>query len=247
MLKRLFPCVALFCLVAPALQARAEDAATMPPVVLRVQPVDGLLSHIKHIAGLVDQGDQVKQFEENLNKLKAFDAIDAKLPLGAYATLDGNPAENVVGLIPVKDEQAFVALLGKFELKAEKGEDGVYSITAKNIPVPLYMRVVNKYAYVAMKKDTITKAKLYDPAKVLGGDSTAVASLSLRIDEIPENVKLLLINQLDQQLAKEKDKKEPGETELEHKLKGALIDAIGKEIASTLKDSRELVVRRQHQ
>ena len=44
MLKRLVPCLALLCLVAVPIQARAADAATTPALVVQVQSVDGLFA-----------------------------------------------------------------------------------------------------------------------------------------------------------------------------------------------------------
>ena len=56
-------------------------------------------------------------------------------------------------MVPVADEKAFLEFLESFNLKLQKGGDGVYSL-AGQAPVPVYLRFAHKYAYITIKDRT---------------------------------------------------------------------------------------------
>ncbi len=247
MLKRLFPCLALLCLVAVPIQARAADPVTTPDLVIQVQSIDSSFAHMKYLANLTDRGDQAKLIEALVRSSKVIDGIDTKEPFGLYATFaTSDPRENMVALVPIRDEKAFLGVLTTLQLKAEKGADDVYKVTVpvKDSSVPVYFRIVKKYVYVTCQKpDALAKGKLLDPAKLLAADPNVVASLTLHIDQIPDKVKKEGIARMEQRLSKLKEKKMPRETELERKLRAAVIDVKAKEIAAVINEGGELNVR----
>ena len=254
MLKRFVPWLAVMFLVAAPVAVRAADPqAATPDVVVRLQSVDHLLGHAKHIAKLADQEDMMKQFEDMLKDRtgsKGLAGLDTKRPLGMYASIAAQPEQSTgVVLIPVSDQEAFLGLLANLNYKAQKGKDDVYSIKTADLPVVIYLRFANKYAYFSPDATgagvpaALDPAKLLDPKQVLTLDPTTVVSASVRIDKIPDNLKQIGIQMLELILANEKDKEYPGNTEAQHKVKGALLDAVGNEVVALVKEGGELAAQ----
>ncbi len=247
MLKRLVPCLALLCLVVASIQARAADAATAPPLVIQVQSADGLLGHMKYLADLKGEGLQAGVIE-GLVRSTVLNVVNAKEPMGLYGTFTtDNPRDSMVLLVPVKDEKAVLDALGNLNLKAEKGEDGIYkmSVPVKSSTVPVYFCFANKYVYVACHKpDVLAKGKVLDPAKLFKADASAVVSLTLHIDQIPDKVKEQAVKHMESHLTKIKEKKKLGHmTEAEKKLLGAILNVRAKEMATVIKEGAELSMR----
>ncbi|HEV3145219.1 MAG TPA: hypothetical protein VGZ47_15115 [Gemmataceae bacterium] len=234
--------------------ARADDKAAGPSLVIQLKSIDGLLADARYFAALADREDDVKNFQEMVQKFskekEGFNGIDTKRPFAVYGSFDpNNPlGGTVVALIPIADEKAFVGLLGNYNVKAEKGSDGVYTvdnIPGAPIPVSLYFRVENKYAYVtAMEKSNIDKNKLLAPEKVLpaAGDN-AIISLKLKLAELPDIVKQMAVQGLETKLSEAKDQKPPKETEAIRKLRESIIDNVGKQVATALNEGDELTVK----
>lgn len=249
MRKCLLPGLAFLCLVAlpaPARPAPDPGTATKPGLVLRVQPIDELLANARYLAGLVGQEEQARQFEGLIKSMagpQGLDGLDTKRPLAFYGNVGPNGFDSTaVLMIPVADEKALLGLLERLEVKAEKGKDDLYSLKNENLPVPIYLRFAHKYAYVTFQDDTaIAKDKLIPPQQILpAGQDTAVVSLTTSLGAIPDNLKQMAIQQLEDQLAEEKKKKDPNETELEHKFKVQLLDTIGAQLTSVIRDGEDV-------
>src|SRR5437870_4975138 len=140
MRKRLFVgLAALAVLILPA-AARADDKA--PSLVIKVKSIDGLLHDLKYLGELAGKGEELKQADEMLKAFtneQGLGGIDMKRPIGIYGSLSENIEQSaVVILLPIADEKAFLQFLGNFEIKPEKGDDGVYTVgNVPNVPLPL--------------------------------------------------------------------------------------------------------------
>jgi hypothetical protein len=245
MLKRILPGAALLCLaVLPSLARPAPvpiDKAGRPAVVVRVQAIDELLANLRYLAAQAGQEEQAKQFEGFIKSMagpKGLDGIDTKRPLALYGNIGPNGIDSTaVLLIPVADEKALLDLFARFEAKVEKGKEGLYTVKHDNLPVPVFFRFANKYAYVtAQDESAIAPNKLLPPEKVLGTGPVGVVSASVNIADIPNELRTTAIEQMRTQLEAAKQQREPNETDIQHKFKGQMIDAVGAQIASVLKD-----------
>src|SRR5262245_41752238 len=234
MIKRFLPSAAMLCLVLlPSLAQPApvpDDKSARPGVVLRIQPIDELLANIRYLAAQAGQEEQAKQFEGLLKSMagpKGLDGIDMKRPLAVYGNIGPNGIDStVVALIPVADEKALLALLARFEVKAEEGKDGLYAIKHESLPVPVFLRFANKYAYVTAQDETaIAPTKLLAPEKVIGNAPFGLLATSINIADVPDGLRTQAIQQLEAALEEAKKQREPNETDLQHKLKGQTIDA----------------------
>jgi hypothetical protein len=257
MYRRLLPCVALLALVAlPGVARPADDKkpddkkAVTPGVVLRVGALDDLVSNFRYLAGLVGRDEEAKQFEGMLRAKaggpKGLEGIDSKRPLAVYGVFGEGGLENstAVGLIPIADEKSFLGLVENLGAKAEKDKDGVYTVTSPNLQAPVFFRFAHRHAYVtAMHKEAIDKDKLLAPGAVLPAGKMPLLSLTVRIDQIPEKVRDLAVDQIETQLDAEKEKKEPDETDAQHAAKVVLFDLMKRGMVSAIKEGGELALR----
>jgi hypothetical protein len=238
--------VGLVALPAPVRAAEAEQPA--PALIVRIQSIDGLLADAEYLAGLAGHKEQAKQMQGMLKAKvgkQGLQGIDTTRPLGLYGTVGAQGIDSTAAvLIPIKDEDAFLKLLESLNVKPEKGDDGVYTVTPEQLPLPIYFRFAHKYAYVTVRdKSAIEKDKLIEPSKILPPGGTGTLSISLRFDLIPEGIKQLALGQMELKLADAKEQKEPGETEAQHKFKEAILDDVSRQVTALLKDGRELSLR----
>jgi hypothetical protein len=254
MFKRVLPFLALLGLAAlPATARPAEQKKpTAPGLVLRVQSLDELMANFRYLAGLVGREEQAKQLEGILKDRaggpNGFEGVDAKRPMALYAVFDEGGIENskAVGLIPIADEKAFLALIEKLDCKAEKdkNDSGLYLVTGESLKAPVYFRFANRHAYVtALNKEAIDKDKILPPGAVLPPGRPAVLSLALRIDQIPQNVRDLAVDQVQRQLDAAKEEKKDDETPAQHAAKVEMVDLVRRSIVSALKEGGELGLR----
>ena len=146
--------------------------------------------------------------------------------------------------MPVADEKAFVELLDGMNLNVKKGQDGVYSFTPPNSPADAYFRFANKYAYIApANKDALAKDKLLAPASVLAEKSGSAFAVSVRFDRIPGEVKQLLAQQLELRINEELEKKQEGETVLQHKFRAAMLKDFAQRVNRVFSEGRALSLR----
>jgi hypothetical protein len=238
-------------LAMPALARAAEEPAAKsdkPSLILRIAALDHLRADLRYLAEVVGQAETAKQLDAMLKSKigdKGLEGINTKKPFGAYgwvkSSYDDSP---LVVLVPVADEKAFLGLLESLDVKAERSEDGLYTANHEKIPVPVYFRFANKYAYItALHKDVLAKNKLLTPAKVLPPGEIGDVSLTVNIDQIPDTIKELGLSGLDNQLAGAKEKEVPNETETQKKFRLAMIDEMGASLKSLLNNGGETTLR----
>ncbi len=251
MFRRLLPCVALLGLVAwPATARPAEEKkAGAPGLVVRVQSLDDLVSNFRYLAGLVGREEEAKQFEGMVRAKaggpKGLEGIDAKRPLALYGDFGEGGLENAsaVGLIPIADEKAFLALVENLGVKAEKDNDGVYVVTGDNLKSPVYFRFAHKHAYVtALNKGAIDKDKILPPSAVLPAGKTPVLSVAVRIDRIPENLRDIAASQVETQLDAAKEEKNEDLGPAQRAAKAEFFDLIKGAVVSALKEGGQLAL-----
>lgn len=250
MFARCFYSAALLALVSipgPA-RAGADAAATTPTLIVRVRSLDGLLGDVQFVAGLAGRGEEAKQLRALLESRagpKGLEGLDTKRPFGLYGTLDANLVESAaVALIPISDQKAFLGLLENLSFKAKREADGIYAVTPENLPVAIYFRFANQYAYVtAREKTALDKNKLLDPGKVLAGNPSETVSAVFRIDQIPETIKQIAISQIEVAVSNVEDQKRPDETEAQRKLRLEAAKETSRQITALINDGRELSLR----
>ena len=240
-------------LVATALPAAGRTAETkkeaaQPTLVLRLQSIDDLMADVKYLASLGGHEEEAKQFDAILQAQvgdKGLQGIDTKKPLGLYTTLSPDVVSSTgVVLVPISDQKAFLDLLERVNQPAEKGADGIYTISPTNVPMAIYLRFANRYVYAtARDKSALDKDQLLDPATVLAASRPATVSLAARLDQIPDGLKQIALQQFELEIANAKEKKAPGETEAQQKFKEEFLDDFAKRVSRVIKEGGEVAFR----
>ncbi|HEY7314996.1 MAG TPA: hypothetical protein VH643_36965 [Gemmataceae bacterium] len=238
-------------LVLPAAARAAEEQAAKPgkpALLLRLAPLDQLKGDFRYLAELVGQGEKAGQFAKMIDSKigkNGLEGVDPKKPLGLYAWIGAHGIDSqVVLLLPISDQKAFLGLLENLDIKGEKGEDGVYTANVEKVPAPVYYRFANDYIYVTVRdKEVLDKDRLLAPAAVLPAGQIGAMSLTLNIDRIPNELKELALGNLDNHLADAKDKEVPNETEAQKKFRTAMIDEIGSAVKSLFQNGGETSLR----
>ena len=240
---RRFALLAVLSLAAVAAPARSDEAKKVaePAAVAQFAPIDEILADVKYLADLAGRGEEAKQFDSMLKSQigeKGLKGIDTKRPWGFYSMDIGSPG---TVLVPISDKKDFLDLLNNLNQKAEKGDDGIYTLTPDFPPVTVYFRFANKYLYAtAQDKGLIAKEKLLDPAKVLLPGQTSTATLLLHLDQVPDGLKRMALGEFEVQVANVKDEKPAGETDVQHQFKVQVLDDLVAQVHGFAKEGGEL-------
>ncbi len=236
------PLLALFALPAPA-PAQAKPGT--PTLVLRARSLESLFGSGQLLLEALGKGDLLKQIDDLIKSKvgpKGLASVDAKRPLGANARIGKDITDlQAVLLIPVADEKGFLELLGGLGFKAEKDKDGLYTVQQNVLPVNLHFRFAHKYAYVtALQPDAINPGALIEPARLFSDKQTAALSLTLRVDQVPEMAKQIVLQTLNAELDKILDAKEKGVSAAQDAFRAALVREIGRQVTAAVRDGTEL-------
>jgi hypothetical protein len=233
-------------LAAPA-ALLAEEKAAKPgkaAIIVRIAALDDLIADARYLVELAGREEDARQIEGFIKAAtgpKGLEGLDTKKPLGLYAWVGPMGIDSqLVVLVPIADEKTFLDLLDRQNIKAEKGEGGLYTANIEKVPFPVYIRFANKYAYVTIRdQDVLDKDRLLAPAAVLPAAGVGTISATINIDQVPENLKNLALGNIELNLAKAKDREMPQETEAQKKFRQAAVDDIGARIKSVLQDGGE--------
>lgn len=236
----------------PAL-VRAADEQTpksdKPAVMLRLASIDQLRGDFRYLGDVLGEGEKAKQLDELIkSKLgeKGLEGIDSKKPIGAYGWVGPFGIDSkVVLLLPVANKKAFLDLLSDtLDVKPEKGDDDVYTMSVEKLPFAIYFRFANDYVYVTGRdKEVLDKDKLLAPAVALASGQIGVASLEVNIDAIPDDLKEKALAGIENQLAGIKEQEMQGHTEAQKKFRDAAVDELSAQLKSLFKHGGATTLR----
>jgi hypothetical protein len=225
----------------------AAGPATPPTLVVRIRSIDSVFGDIKHLAKLSGHEEEGKRFHAAIEKVlpKGLAGIDVKKPLGFYGKLEEDLLDSAaVLLLPITDESAFLGLLDSVHVSVKKEEDGAYAATHEQLPLPVYFRFANQYAYITVRdKAGIAANKLLEPGKVLPPNQAETVSVSLRVDQIPNAYKQVIISQAENRIAALDDDKPAGETDAQRAIRTGAAKEVTRHFAALLKEGGELGLR----
>ena len=178
-----------------------------PTLEIKVQSVNQLLANAEYIGGLFDQEEAAKQFKGFIeqygkpeNGAEGFYGLDISKPAGLYAFVEEDIQESrIMLLVPVTDKEAVLKAmkeLGKLDPKVEEG--GYYSVEVPNFPVPVYFRFSDGYLHATLQsRANIMPKMLLKPAQFFSVKQTSIASMVLRLDEVPVDVRETMFGQFE--------------------------------------------------
>jgi hypothetical protein len=219
MFQRTLPILAL---ALTPLFAHADDAKqplpTSPTLVVRLASLHTLFSDIKLVSGMLGKDDFSKQIDDAIkSKLgpKGLFGIDGKRPIGFYAYVGKDISDlGAVLMVPVSSDKKFKEMLEAMDWKVTAGKDGLHTVQQDLLPMDVQYRIANQYAYIGIlaKQDELLKvANLLPPEKIFTGKHQAAIALTLRIDQIPADIRDGLLKALTEKLDEGKDAAKPAQ------------------------------------
>lgn len=244
-MRRYWPIVLLLpglLLVPPS--ARAGEKSDPPSVVVRVQSLDALLKNLNLVVKLVGQEEAARQIEGLVKSKignKGLEGIDPARPFGAYVRF-GKAIDDIHGaiLVPMVDQKAFLGLLENLSLEVKKDQDGIYTYkTNKNIDV--YFRFANQYLFITtVNTESIQDKNLVDPAKALSLPGSATISVLARIDQIPNDAKLIALAQLEETFLTAQRNAPANETKAQEEFRLAMLRDVHKMTANVIREAGDI-------
>jgi hypothetical protein len=243
---------ALAATLATAGAATAQPAK--PTVEFRLRSVTDLFGKAQYVAGLAGQEDVVKQVWEVIKGFSAdgkdLEGFDLTRPFGVYATLTADVADSpVVILVPVADRDKFLNLLKeRAQLDPKRNDDGTYKLplpedAANPFIDSVYLRFANDYLYIGRTPKDLDPKGLIAPKDFFAPADPAVASLLVRVDTIPADMRAFLIGQLELAFAEQRKMNAANEDPAEK----AALDFVGDvgigTIKTLLEDAKDVGVR----
>ena len=219
-----------------------------PTVELRVRSVNDILDKVEYVAGLAGQEEGVKQFRELVKQLsadgKGIEGIDPKRPFGAYAAMtDDVVSSPVVVMVPIADKERFLTMLkDRAGLTPEQVAGGTVKLMVPLVN-EIHLGFANDYLYVTPRAADLDPKKLVPPKTFFAADDGAAASLLVRVDRIPAEVRKVFLGQFEMKNAAERKNKKDGEAVAEFKLKNMMLDAAVAGAKGLFDDCKELAVR----
>jgi hypothetical protein len=234
---------------------RAQPAKTTEQTLeVRLRSVNDLMDKAVYVGKLVGKDDVVlgvKQLLKNLSaEGKGIEGVDPKKPFGVYATL----ATDVVNspftvMVPIADKDRFLQMLkDRLDITPEKADGGTMKVKlpeqAQN-PVldAVYLRFSEDYLYIGRSAKDLDAKAIIAPKTFFGRDDGAVASVVLRGDRIPAEVKTFVVGQLELALAEQRKTAGARQDPVEKAVVDWVSETMVGGLKSVLEDSKELSVR----
>jgi hypothetical protein len=230
-----------------AVQAQPQKPPE-PSLELRVRSVSDLLDKAEYLGGLAGKEDvvqTVKGILKGLTKEKTgLEGVDPKRPFGLVANLSVDVVNSpAIFMIPIASEERFLQMLkDRLEIVPEKDEDGTLKAF---VPVveKLYLRFANDYLYIARSVKELDPKTLISPKTFFSKDDSSVASLIVRLDKVPDELKKFIVGQFELQVAEQRKKNGKNEEPAEKTFLDWLGDGLTGGLKTLLDDSKEFKVR----
>ncbi len=197
MKKTLLSTLAVALLLAGGTTRAMADDQMKPIIVVSISSYQRIIDDLGFVGKLADSPDLAKNLEGMITFFtqgQGLAGLDKSKPWGLAASTDGLSFQ-ILGFIPVTDLKKLLDALSGFLGDADK-EDGVYKLQAPSLPIPIYIKEKDGYAYLS--QDTAGLQNLpKDPTKILGGlDKKYDIAVRLNIQNIPEVFRQLAIDQI---------------------------------------------------
>jgi hypothetical protein len=183
-------------LLGGASRASADDQMK-PIIVVSIASYQKILDDIAFVGKLSDNPDIAKNLEGMITLFtqgQGLAGLDKSKPWGLAASTDGLSFQ-ILGFIPVTDLKKLLDALGGLLGDPEK-EDGVYKLQAPAMPIPIYLKEKDGYAYLSQDSAGLQNLPK-DPTKLLGGlEKKYDLAVRLNIQNIPEVFRQLAIDQI---------------------------------------------------
>jgi hypothetical protein len=224
-----------------------QPASPPPTLIVRLAPLDTLFDDVKLVGSMFGKEDPTRVLDEAIkSKLgpKGLFGIDGKRPIGFYGRVGKDISDlNGVLMLPIHSDKEFKEMLHAMDWKVTVDKDGIHTVKQDLLPIDVQYRVAHKYAYIGLlgqQEELLKPANLIAPEKIFTTKHKTAISLSLRIDQIPEDVRDALLKGLSDQFGGLADLKKGDAQKLPKSFEDTLKSEIERIFTSILKDGEEL-------
>jgi hypothetical protein len=234
--------------VAAALALPATRAEAQSPVaVVSARSAETLLDRLEYLVKTAQPDkEQAAEALDGIARLRdeeTFKGIDRAKPAAIFATLPGAAGElpGAIAAVPIKNFKEMLRSLEGMGVDVNtKPEVTGFDATVVINGMPLYIVDAVDYAYASIIPaggEGLRKLKpeAWLPTRKDAGD----ISLTVRMDRVPQSLKDVFLNQLNQNLEKERERK-PGEDDAEYQGRQVGMDLALTAFTRFVKDGREM-------
>ena len=226
----------------------APVKAAEPTVELRVRSLNDLLDKAEVVGAIAGQEELFKGVKALLKVLTrektGLEGLNTKLPFGFYADLSVDLVNSpAIIMIPIADEKRFLEMLkSRLDVDTEKAEEGTYKAS---VPIvnELYLRFADGYLYVGRSVQALNPKVLIAPKTFFAKDDGALASLIVRFEGIPKEVKDFIFGQFEFTVKEQRQKNGPNEDPIQRIFLDWFGDAITDGLNTLFGDAKELGLR----
>ena len=195
--KTLLSTIAVALLLAGSASRAAAQGDMKPILVVSLAGYQRIMDDLAFVGKLSDSPDLAKNLEGMIaffTQGQGLAGLDKTKPWGIAASTDGLSFQ-LLGFIPVTDLKKLLDALSGFRGDPDE-ENGIYKLQAPGLPIPLYIKSENGYAFIS--QDSAGLGSLpKDPTKLLGGlDKQYDVAIRLSVQNIPEVFRQLAIDQI---------------------------------------------------
>ncbi len=228
--------------------ADAQAKNNEPTVELRVRSVKDLLDKAEYVAGLAAQEEAIRGVREFVKSLtvegKGIQGINPDQPFGLTATLTQDVIDSpILVMVPISDQKQFLSMLSEqLGITPEKQDDGTYKADVPLVNA-LYLRFANDYLYIGRSADDVDLKSIPVPKKFFAKDDDSIASATVHVDRIPEDLRTLLIGQLELAIAEQRKNNADNESPTEKVVLDWLSEHFTDGVKTLLNDAKQITVR----
>lgn len=234
---------AILLVLASPLMALAAD----PALLVRLKSIDGFKQDAKYLARALGQEHSADQIDGLVDAWcgengLAGTGLDLKRSVVLYAMATSGGIDSPFALVlPVTDEATVLTWLESMRIKANKGKDGLYSLDLPSAPAPVYFRFANKCMYLTGQDSShIDANKLVAPEALPAADANQLLGVTLWLDRMPDDLKNMIMGQIEMRLAEQKNRDNPGDSSEKARTRRQGMDMLGVVIKTLMSEGKSV-------
>ena len=216
---------------------RAFAQGEMKPfLVVSLAGYQRVIDDLAFVGRLSDNPDLAKNIEAGINFLtqdQGLAGLDKARPWGLAASTDG-AGYQILAFVSVTDVKKLLDALGGLLGNADL-QDGVYKVQSQSIPIPLFIKEANGYAFISQSADGLSNLPK-EPAKLLAGlDKQYDIAVRLNLQNIPIVFRQMAIDHFKMRMD-DSLQQLPGETDAEYEQRSKMIQEQMDALVTTLNE-----------
>ncbi len=248
MSRRVFGVVGVLAVAAGVLMGQPRTAPAQA-VVVSVKSFGELLNDLDYLVGAIAPADQAQPVQQMLGQFKdpnALKGLNRERPIVAMGWLPEKEGAqpNAIVAVPTSDVNALLETLKTFGATVDEnaGAPGfTHKVTPPGNPTPMYLTSNAEYAFFSLLPAGADKLKAIKPAMWVP-EKAGDIGISIRFDRIPQQYKDLLLAQMDQNLAAQRQQK-PDEKDADYKSRMTGMDLAENGVKSLVNEGRDLTLQ----